>query len=158
WLDLCSGPGGKSARLAAEARPHGATLTANELIPARANLVRKALAVFDEPPLVLEGDGRAVGAEHPATFDRVLLDAPCTGLGALRRRPEARWRKQPRDVPELTKLQTQLLDSAVAATKPGGVIAYVTCSPHRAETTAVVADAVKRHGLTPLDTPAVLNA
>lgn len=154
WLDLCAGPGGKTALLAAEAA--GAVVTANELVPARASLVRKALTAFTEPPVVLEGDGRSVGAEHPHRFDRVLLDAPCTGLGALRRRPEARWRKQPRDVPELSKLQGELLDSAVEATKPGGVIAYVTCSPHKAETKAVVADAVRRHGLTQLDTPAVL--
>lgn len=156
WLDLCAGPGGKTALLTAEGLAHGVTVTANEVIPARAKLVRRALAAFETPPVVLEGDGRDVGKNSPARFDRVLVDAPCTGLGALRRRPEARWRKQPRDVPELTRLQGELLDSAVEATKPGGVIAYVTCSPHRAETTAVVADAVKRHGLTPLDTPAVL--
>ncbi|HRQ00918.1 MAG TPA: transcription antitermination factor NusB [Terrimesophilobacter sp.] len=160
WLDLCAGPGGKTALLAAEARGTteglSATVTANEIVPARAALVRRALAAFTKPPVVLEGDGRSVGAEHTHRFDRVLLDAPCTGLGALRRRPEARWRKQPRDVPELSKLQGELLDSAVAASKPGGIIAYVTCSPHRAETTAIVADAVRRHGLAQLDTPAVL--
>ncbi|HRN28727.1 MAG TPA: RsmB/NOP family class I SAM-dependent RNA methyltransferase, partial [Terrimesophilobacter sp.] len=160
WLDLCAGPGGKTALLAAEARGTteglSATVTANEIVPARAALVRRALAAFTKPPVVLVGDGRSVGAEHPHRFDRVLLDAPCTGLGALRRRPEARWRKQPRDVPELSKLQGELLDSAVAASKPGGIIAYVTCSPHRAETTAIVADAVRRHGLAQLDTPAVL--
>lgn len=158
WLDLCAGPGGKTALLAAEGLPHGAIVTANEVIPARAKLVRNAVAAFETPPAVVERDGREWGANHPGQFDRVLVDAPCTGLGALRRRPEARWRKQPRDVPELTKLQGELLDSAVAATRPGGLIAYVTCSPHRAETTAVVADAVKRHGLNQLDTPAVLSA
>lgn len=157
WLDLCAGPGGKTALLTAEGVPHGVTVTANEVSPARAKLVRNALAAFETPPVVLETDGREFGANDPARFDRVLVDAPCTGLGALRRRPEARWRKQPRDVPELTALQGELLESAIQATKPGGVIAYVTCSPHRAETTAVVADAVKRHGLTQLDTPAVLS-
>lgn len=162
WLDLCAGPGGKTAVLAAEALlaggVPGVTVVANELAPARADLVRRALAAFEAPPVVLEGDGRALGAQHPHRFDRVLLDAPCTGLGALRRRPEARWRKQPSDVPGLSKLQGELLDSAAAATKPGGVIAYVTCSPHRAETVAVVADAVRRHGLTRLDTPAILGS
>lgn len=158
WLDLCAGPGGKTALLAAEALAsrRDVSLTANELVPARAELVRKALAAFANPPTVMVGDGRAVGADHPRHFDRVLLDAPCTGLGALRRRPEARWRKQPRDVPELSTLQGELLDSAVAATKPGGIVAYVTCSPHLAETKAVVDDAVRRHGLERIDTPKVL--
>jgi 16S rRNA (cytosine967-C5)-methyltransferase len=86
-----------------------------------------------------------VGEENPEAFDRILLDAPCTGLGALRRRPEARWRKTPRDVAELTVLQAALLDSAVAALKPGGLLAYVTCSPHLAETRVIVQDALERH-------------
>lgn len=146
WLDLCAGPGGKAALLAAEALAGGASLVANELVPARAELVRRALAPVPLDVPVWELDGVAVGDEHPEAFDRILLDAPCTGLGALRRRPEARWRKTPRDVAELTRLQGALLDSAVAALKPGGLLAYVTCSPHVAETRGVVADALERHG------------
>ncbi|KWX10967.1 hypothetical protein TR74_00490, partial [Carbonactinospora thermoautotrophica] len=73
-------------------------------------------------------------------FDRVLLDAPCTGLGALRRRPEVRWRRRPEDVPELARLQRELLRSALDAVRPGGLVAYVTCSPHLAETRVVVDD------------------
>jgi len=156
WLDLCAGPGGKAALLAAEARLGGAELTANELVPARAGLVRKALAVLDPAPEVVVGDGARFGQTHPGGFDRILLDAPCTGLGALRRRPEARWRKQQADVPELVALQERLLDAAVAALAPGGLLAYVTCSPHPAETRAVVAGALDRHpGLVALDTRAV---
>lgn len=156
WLDLCAGPGGKAALLAAEARLGGAELTANELVPARAGLVRKALAVIDPAPEVVVGDGARFGQTHPGGFDRILLDAPCTGLGALRRRPEARWRKQQADVPELVALQERLLDAAVAALAPGGLLAYVTCSPHPAETRAVVAGALDRHpGLVALDTRAV---
>lgn len=156
WLDLCAGPGGKAALLAAEARLGGAELTANELVPARAGLVRKALAVLDPAPEVVVGDGARFGQTHPGGFDRILLDAPCTGLGALRRRPEARWRKQPADVPELVALQERLLDAAVTALAPGGLLAYVTCSPHPAETRAVVAGALDRHpGLVALDTRAV---
>ena len=104
-------------------------------------------------------DGTTIGSSHPGAFDRVLLDAPCTGLGALRRRPEARWRKQPRDVPELADLQSRLLDSAIAATRPGGLVAYVTCSPHLAETRAVVSAAVRRAGgrVTELDARAALQ-
>jgi 16S rRNA (cytosine967-C5)-methyltransferase len=145
WLDMCAGPGGKAALLAAEARLGGATLVANELVPARAGLVRKALAVLDPPPEVVEGDGARFGVSDPGGFDRLLLDAPCTGLGALRRRPEARWRKQPSDVPELVALQTRLLEAAIAALAPGGLLAYVTCSPHPAETREVVAAALARH-------------
>ncbi|WP_285116536.1 transcription antitermination factor NusB [Leifsonia sp. fls2-241-R2A-40a] len=146
WLDLCAGPGGKAALLAAEALEGGASLVANELVPARAELVRRALAPVPLEVPVWELDGTVLGEEHPEAFDRILLDAPCTGLGALRRRPEARWRKTPRDVAELTRLQTALLDSAVAALKPGGLLAYVTCSPHIAETRGIVADALERHG------------
>ena len=159
WLDLCAGPGGKSALLAAEARAGNATLTANELVPARAELVRKALAVFDPAPEVWETDGTTIGERHPEAFDRILLDAPCTGLGALRRRPEARWRKQPSDVAGLGALQTRLLTSALDALAPGGILAYVTCSPHAAETKAVVGAVLRTApGVERLDTPAVLQS
>ena len=159
WLDLCAGPGGKAALLAAEAREGGAILVANEIMPARAELVRKALAVFPDPPQVLVQDGTLFGERMPQQFDRILIDAPCTGLGALRRRPEARWRKQPSDVAELTGLQIALLESGLAALKPGGILAYVTCSPHLAETKVVVETVLKRTpGVSRLDTPAVLEA
>ena len=162
WLDLCAGPGGKAALLAAEALRGGAELVANELVPARAGLVRNALSVFDAPPLVLEGDGTRFGsgtdAQAPGRYDRILLDAPCTGLGALRRRPEARWRKQRSDVAELAPLQSGLLDAAIATLAPGGLIAYVTCSPHLAETRDTVAAALERHpALRVVDTPAVVS-
>lgn len=146
WLDLCAGPGGKTALLAAEALASGARLAANELVPARADLVRRAIAPVPLDVPVTVFDGTTVGERHPREFDRVLVDAPCTGLGALRRRPEARWRKQPRDVAELADLQNRLLDSAIAATRPGGLVAYVTCSPHLAETRAVVSAAIRRAG------------
>lgn len=159
WLDLCAGPGGKAALLGAEAAVGGATLLANELIPARARLVRNAVSVLDPAPQVVEGDGTRFALEDPAAFDRILLDAPCTGLGALRRRPEARWRKQESDVEVLTRVQAALLDAAVAALKPGGILAYVTCSPHLAETRGIVDAALARHpGLAPMDTPGVVQA
>ena len=158
WLDLCAGPGGKAALLTAEARVGGAVMTANELVPARAQLVRNALAVFEYPPEVLEIDGTTIGDVHPETYDRILLDAPCTGLGALRRRPEARWRKQPRDVAQLAGLQAALIDSALRALKPGGILAYVTCSPHLAETKVIVEGALKKWPtVSRLDTKAVLD-
>lgn len=146
WLDLCAGPGGKAALLAAEAAQGGAILVANELVPARAGLVRNALAVFSPSPEVWEEDGTGIGEQRPGRFDRILLDAPCTGLGALRRRPEARWRKQPRDVADLAALQFALLRSAVDALKPGGILAYVTCSPHLGETRVAVQSALRKLG------------
>ena len=160
WLDLCAGPGGKAALLAAEAAVLGATLVANEVLPGRAELVRKALAAIPDPPQVLVQDGTRIGETLPAQFDRILVDAPCTGLGALRRRPEARWRKQPRDVAELATLQLALLRSALAALKPGGILAYVTCSPHVAETRGIVDEVLEGLGTTvqKLDTRAVLAA
>ena len=163
WLDLCAGPGGKTAVLAAEAAASGAVLAANELVPARAELVRNAIAGVPLAVEVHEADGREVDAAAlgaPNGFDRILLDAPCTGLGALRRRPEARWRKAPSDVAELTRLQGDLFDAAVRALAPGGVLAYVTCSPHTAETHGTLNAALHRWDgrLRQLDTQAVLQA
>ena len=160
WLDLCAGPGGKTALLAAEAIAGGAVLEANELVPARAGLVRQALAGVPGDVPVSERDGRERAASTPDTYDRILVDAPCTGLGALRRRPEARWRKTPGDVPELTALQTELLAAAISALRPGGIVAYVTCSPHLAETTGVLAEIARTHGdqVEQLDARAVLQS
>ncbi|RNE66541.1 RsmB/NOP family class I SAM-dependent RNA methyltransferase [Cryobacterium tepidiphilum] len=159
WLDLCAGPGGKAALLAAEAIAGGAELVANEVVPARAELVRTALAAVPADVPVWETDGTRIADTHPKTFDRILLDAPCTGLGALRRRPEARWRKEPADVAALSGLQTALLDAALGALKPGGVLAYVTCSPHLGETRGIVAAALKTWGdrIEECDTAAVVQ-
>ncbi|MGY1672349.1 RsmB/NOP family class I SAM-dependent RNA methyltransferase [Geodermatophilus sp. SYSU D00710] len=141
WLDVCAGPGGKAGLLAA-VRPAGVHLTAADRAPHRAELVRGALAGEDDVE-VLVADGRQP-PWAPGSFDRVLLDAPCTGLGALRRRPEVRWRRTADDVAPLVGLQTALLDGALASVRPGGVVAYVTCSPHTAETVAVADVAAAR--------------
>ncbi|MCW2132846.1 RsmB/NOP family class I SAM-dependent RNA methyltransferase [Arthrobacter sp. VKM Ac-2550] len=160
WLDLCAGPGGKAALLAALAAKKSATLLANEPAEHRAELVRQSLRPVDsEVWEVRTGDGRDLGQLQPEGFDRILVDAPCTGLGALRRRPESRWRRKPSDVAQLAPLQRELLDSALAAVKPGGLVAYVTCSPHPAETTAVVTDALRRHpDIELLDSASALDA
>ena len=140
WLDLCAGPGGKAALLAALAAGRGARLVANEPQPHRVELVRGSLAGADGVAEVTSHDGRE-GPWPSGSFDRVLVDAPCSGLGALRRRPEARWRKQPSDVVALVPLQRALLERALDLVRPGGVVVYATCSPVVAETTGVV-DAV----------------
>ena len=151
WLDLCAGPGGKAALLAALAAGRGAHLTAHERQPHRAALVARATAAL--PPgavSVLAGDG-ARPAWLPGTFDRVLVDAPCSGLGALRRRPESRWRRRPEDLEVLVPLQEVLLDVALESVRPGGVVVYATCSPVLAETGAVVRRVLARRGDTTLE-------
>lgn len=152
WLDLCAGPGGKSALLGALLSIQGGRLDAVEKAPHRARLVEQSTEGL--PITVHVGDGRSPAALGLAagTFDRVLVDAPCTGLGSLRRRPESRWRRQPSDVGELTKLQRELLLTAVELTRPGGVIGYVVCSPHLSETVGIVSDVIRKTGVTALDT------
>ena len=140
WLDLCAGPGGKAALLAGLAGQRGARLLANDAQPHRAALVTAALAGSAGVLGVVAADGRQP-AWHSGRFDRALVDAPCTGLGALRRRPEARWRRSPSDLQTLVPLQRSLLHAALEAVRPGGVVLYATCSPHPAETRSVV-DAV----------------
>jgi 16S rRNA (cytosine967-C5)-methyltransferase len=139
WLDLCAGPGGKAALLSGLAAERGAHLLACDLQPHRARLVRRAA---DPAAAVAVVDGTRP-AWRPGTFDRVIADVPCSGLGALRRRPEARWRRGPETIARLGPLQRSLLGSALDAVRPGGVVAYVTCSPHLAETRVVVEDVLR---------------
>jgi 16S rRNA (cytosine967-C5)-methyltransferase len=155
WLDVCAGPGGKARLLAGLAAGTGARLLAAEVRAHRARLVSAAVAPA--------GSGRVIVADGitPAwqadRFDRVIVDVPCSGLGALRRRPEARWRRTPADIEALGGLQRRLLSAALDAARPGGVVAYVTCSPHQAETADVVADVLAgRPGVEVLDAPAAL--
>src|SRR5699024_3037021 len=141
WLDLCAGPGGKTALLGGLTVGHDTELLAVELQPHRTALVDRAVATLREAGCEITtrtADGTTLGAELPDRFSRVLVDAPCSGLGALRRRPEARWRRTPGDVGQLGAVQRDLLVSALDAAAPGGVVAYVTCSPHLAETTLIV--------------------
>ena len=140
WLDLCAGPGGKAALLSSIARQRNIKFTANEVSAARAELVIQV--VHGDRVLVL--DGRTIGS-LPEKYDAILIDAPCTGLGALRRRPEVRWRRTLQDLRALTQLQRELVDSAIEALKPGGVLGYATCSPHLAETSIQIADIKKNH-------------
>lgn len=165
WLDMCAGPGGKAALLAGLALERGASLLANEIAPHRAELVRRALRGYgdrlvgaDEAGGDSSGALQVIAADgirapwQPGSFDRVMLDAPCTGLGALRRRPESRWRRGPEDLERLTRVQRRLLSSAIDSVRPGGLVAYVTCSPHLEETRDVVRQVVKaRRDVTRVD-------
>ena len=140
WLDLCAGPGGKAAYLSALLKRDGGYLLANEISKERAKLVSQVLHHGE----VTVNDGRSM-PEELGKFDRILLDAPCTGIGSLRRRPEVRWRRNLQDLKNLTQLQSELLDSATRLLSSGGVIAYVTCSSHQAETKFQVRSFLKRH-------------
>jgi 16S rRNA (cytosine967-C5)-methyltransferase len=177
WLDMCAGPGGKARLLYGLAARARARLVAADIHPHRAALVKEALsrsshatAGLASPELastpasalsayaVVAADGRH-SPWRDGAFDRVLVDVPCSGLGALRRRPEARWRKSESDLPALAALQRNLLRSALAACRPGGVVGYVTCSPVPAETRDVVTAVVSSTaGVEVLDAPAALSA
>ncbi|MDO0916399.1 transcription antitermination factor NusB [Streptomyces sp. DT2A-34] len=143
WLDGCAGPGGKAALLGALAAERGAMLLASEKQPHRAGLVSKALEGNPGPYQVIAADGTRP-PWRAGSFDRVLMDVPCTGLGALRRRPEARWRRRPEDLEGFAPLQRGLLQVALDSVRVGGVVGYATCSPHLAETRAVVDDVLKQ--------------
>jgi 16S rRNA (cytosine967-C5)-methyltransferase len=140
WLDLCAGPGGKAAYLSSYINLHEGELIANEISSERAKLVGQVL----EKSKVINEDGRNLPNEI-GYFDRILIDAPCTGIGALRRRPEVRWRRTLQDLKNLTVLQAELLDSAALRLKSGGILAYVTCSSHQAETKFQIRSFLKRH-------------
>lgn len=158
--DMCSGPGGKTALIQAMLSPSGSSLTAIEKAPHRADLVRQAVKPFsgDSPAhRVITGDAGEVLAKEGALYDRVLLDAPCTGLGALRRRPESRWRKNSSDLEGLVALQRELLEAAVNHTAVGGILVYVTCSPVLSETAEQMAWLSEQFSVTMLDTPAIVN-
>jgi 16S rRNA (cytosine967-C5)-methyltransferase len=111
-LDLCAGPGGKAALLAHLANVQGQDFVANEISEPRAKLVKNVIGKFE----VIVGDGREIAA-HGRTFDAILADVPCTGLGALRRRPEVRWRRTVQDLRELTQLQDELSNAAIAGNR-----------------------------------------
>lgn len=147
WLDLCAGPGGKAALLGSLAAIDGTTVDAIEPAEHRAKLIEQVTAEL--PVTVHIADGRSSGLE--AGYDRVLVDAPCSGLGSLRRRPEARWRRGPGELPALVALQGELLSAAIELARPGGVIGYSTCSPHPDETIGVVSAAVESGAVTPID-------
>jgi 16S rRNA (cytosine967-C5)-methyltransferase len=156
---MCAGPGGKARLLASLAAETGARLVASDIRPRRAGKVLQGLRSAGSDAAhatVVVADGLHV-PWRPGTFDRVLADVPCSNLGSLRRRPEARWRKTPADMPGLTELQRGLLNAAIDSARPGGVVAYVTCSPHLAETREVVTAVADRRGdVAVLDAPAVL--
>ncbi|UVI34494.1 RsmB/NOP family class I SAM-dependent RNA methyltransferase [Brevibacterium spongiae] len=153
WADLCAGPGGKAAVLASVAAGDGTRLEAFDSSEHRVELVRDSTQALENVTAEVR-DGRQ--ARGP--YAKVLVDVPCSGLGALRRRPEARYRRQPSDITALSGLQSELLDSALDACAPGGVVAYSTCSPHFAETVLIVDDVLRRRAKSGRDDVEILDA
>ena len=140
WLDLCAGPGGKAALLSAIAKSADIDFAANEVSEVRAKLVRQVVRGADVTTIdarELSSLGKKYGA--------ILADVPCTGLGALRRRPEVRWRRTVADLKSLVLLQEEIIDAAIECLKPGGILGYATCSPHVSETRIAISQALKRH-------------
>ena len=130
-LDLCAAPGGKATALAAA----GATVVAADLRTQRAGLIAEnaqRLGFSSDQLSVIAADG-TLPPFAESQFDAVLLDAPCSGLGALRRRPDSRWRVEPRDVDVLSSLQQALIDSATTLVKPGGRFVYSVCTINASE-------------------------
>ncbi len=142
-LDLCAGPGGKATHLATLVQPRGQVVSL-ELHPHRAALVREAATRVGVAVDVVVGDGTA--PPFRGGFDVVLVDAPCTGLGTGRRRPEVRWRRRPEDTRELATLQLHLLAAAAGQVRAGGHLTYAACTWTRAETEGVVAAFLSAHG------------
>ena len=140
WLDLCAGPGGKAALLASIADQGSHRFVANEISQVRADLVKQVVGKNE----VWVGDAREIGTRGEK-FDAILADVPCTGMGALRRRPEVRWRRRLSDLRELGVLQREISDAAISVLNIGGVFGYATCSPHLAETSIAVADILRKH-------------
>ena len=142
WLDMCAGPGGKASAVFTDLLIHRPqdTFMANEPSEHRARLVSHVIPV--ENVMIHSGQELPALGVH---YDRIMIDAPCTGLGALRRRPEARWRRTPQDLKELVMTQKELLTSGLQLLNPGGLLAYVTCSPHLLETKAQVLEILHRN-------------
>jgi len=150
-FDACAGPGGKATHLACLVRPGGLTVAA-DVSAARAGLVRATAARLGVPVLALTQDGR-----RPAlapVFDAVLVDAPCSGIGAARRRPELLWRPKREELARLARLQVDILLGAAETVRPGGRLVYSVCTFPRAETEAAVrAFLAKRDDFEPLAVP-----
>ena len=140
WLDLCAGPGGKAALLSALAKRDSIDFAANEISEVRAKLVSQVV----QGATVTTVDARKIDSLGK-TFGAILADVPCTGLGALRRRPEVRWRRTVADLKALVILQSEIIDAAVNVLAPGGIFGYATCSPHLSESRIAVSETLRRH-------------
>ena len=144
-LDCCSAPGGKTTHLA-ELMDNQGEIIANELQKSKLTLIDAACQRLGiDIVQTVNHDGRDLSQLYQDKMDRVLLDAPCSGLGILRRKPDARWRKSLSQVKELVELQSELLSSAASCVRPGGVLVYSTCSIEPEENIRQIRDFLKKH-------------
>lgn len=137
-IDICAAPGGKATGLAKS----GATVIAGDRRASRANLIAQNIERLGSDVLLYVADGRHLPIK-PSVADCVLVDAPCSGLGSLRRRADARWRVQAEDVDRLAELQLELIDAALELVKPGGRLVYSVCTFGQAEGEAVIAKVIE---------------
>jgi len=137
-VDLCAAPGGKSAELAAA----GAVVTTVDRSAERLKVLSANFERLKLDAEIVVADALAFDA---APFDATLIDAPCSATGTIRRHPDVAWMKRPADLPVLARLQSQLLDKAIALTKPGGPIVYCTCSLEPEEGEAQIVALLRRN-------------
>ena len=144
-IDCCAAPGGKTTHLAQRMQNRGRIVAGDiyehKLARIQENADRLGISII-EPVLV---DAREIGARYAGVADRVLVDAPCSGLGVLRRKPDARWHKTLAEVQALPALQRAILQSAAQAVRPGGVLVYSTCTIERAENKDVIEAFLREH-------------
>jgi len=145
-LDLCAAPGGKASQLAQEVGPAG-EVVAVDVHAGRLSIVESLCARLGLTNVrTVVADAREIAGLGLAPFDRVLVDAPCTGLGVLRRNPDARWRVKPDAPARLARLQREILEAARGALRPGGTFVYAVCTFTAEETVGVVSDLLAGHG------------
>ena len=143
-LDLCASPGGKATELAAVMNDQG-TLIACDVRPRRVRLLRETVQLSGAASIRVVQVARSGPLPFADGFDRVLVDAPCSGLGTVRRDPDIKWRRRPEDLPGLAASQIELLDRAAAVVRPGGTLVYATCSSEPEENEEVVASFLASH-------------
>lgn len=143
-LDLCAAPGGKTAGLAGGAGPRG-LVVASDFRPRRVTLLRRSLARLRPPRAAVVRLDAAAPLPFARVFDCVLVDAPCSGLGALRGDPDVRWRRAPGDLPRFAARQLAMLRRAAETVRPGGRLVYATCSSEPEENDEVVDRFLEAH-------------
>lgn len=145
-LDCCAAPGGKTCHIAEKLDGSGSVI-ANDVHPHKAKLIEdqaKRLGLHNVR--TMSGDAMKLAEQYPPeSFDRILLDAPCSGLGVIRRKPDLKWAKSPEDIKEITTIQAELLDAVCGLLKPGGVLVYSTCTIERSENAEMVEQFLSRH-------------
>lgn len=145
-LDCCAAPGGKTCHIAEKLDGTG-NVIANDFHPHKAKLIEdQAHRLGLRNILTISGDALKLADQYPAeSFDRVLLDAPCSGLGVIRRKPDMKWTKQANDIVQIASIQSELLDAVCGLLKPGGMLVYSTCTIERSENAEMVSKFLERH-------------